>query len=185
MSNKISRWIRLIGIAATIPIFGTILVPFTECLPVPNGRLSPTQRGYANAVAETSLAQSLLGRIEIGNKTGSIATLITESNHQGRQVTIIAQNTTPNAVKYLVSALQKYKKQDYQGALADYDRAISIDPKLAKAYNNRGFVKAGQLQDYRGGLADMNRAISIDPKLADAYMNRGELKSKALHDLRG
>ena len=169
MSNKISRWIRLIGIATTIPILGTIL----------------QGRGYANTVAENSLARPLLVRIAIGKTTSAVTTLIGESHRQGHQVTTITQNTTQPVINYLVSALQKYNKQDYRGALADYDRAISIDPNYAKAYSYRGFVKAGQLQDYRGGLADLNRAIQLDPKLADAYMNRGQLKEQALHDVRG
>jgi tetratricopeptide (TPR) repeat protein len=161
MSHKILLWTGMLGITVTIPLAQKI------------------------TVAQTSLAQPLIGRIENVSTTGSRSNSIAESHHQDWQVTTIAQNTTPPAVQYLVSALQKYREQDYRGALADYDRAISIDPNYALAYNIRGLVKASKLQDYRGGLADMNRAISIDPKLAEAYRNRGELKSEVLHDVRG
>jgi tetratricopeptide (TPR) repeat protein len=134
--------------------------------------------GLLGTMVTIPLVQTVAAKtsISIGRATSRVTTLIAESN---------AQNTTQPAVNYLVSALQKYNKQDYRGAVADYDRAILIDPNYAKAYSYRGFVKAGQLQDYRGGLTDLNRAIQLDPKLADAYMNRGQLKEQALHDVRG
>lgn len=152
-------WIRLIGIVVSISTVEAIAI-------------------------EALLAEHLPGR-ETDKITESSVMLFAQLNPQVQQITTTDKNTRGKAREYLVSALRKYKQQDYQGAIADYDRAILIDPKFAQAYNNRGFVKAGQLQDYRGGLADINRAIAIDPKLADAYRNRAELKTQALHDVRG
>ncbi|HPD33768.1 MAG TPA: tetratricopeptide repeat protein, partial [Candidatus Kapabacteria bacterium] len=43
---------------------------------------------------------------------------------------------------------------DYKGAIADYDKAIGINPNYSKAYKNRGIAKeklgdkAGAQQDY-------------------------------------
>ncbi len=101
------------------------------------------------------------------------------------KVAPIPQNTAPKADDYIALAGQKYGKGDYQGELADYNRAISIDPNLAIAYNYRGLLKENKLQDIQGALADYNRAISIDPNYAIAYNNRAALKSEKLQDLRG
>jgi tetratricopeptide (TPR) repeat protein len=86
---------------------------------------------------------------------------------------------------YFISAQRKYGKKDYQGALSDYNRAISINPKFAQGYGGRGTVKDFQLHDYRGALADYNRAIQLKPDLAIVYKFRGTLKGDRLQDYRG
>ncbi len=59
-------------------------------------------------------------------------------------------------------------------ALADYNRAIELDPQSAKAYLNRGttYSDLGQAEQ---ALADYNRAIELDPQDATAYFNLGAL----------
>jgi len=42
--------------------------------------------------------------------------------------------------------------------LADFSKAIEIDPKSADAYNNRGSAKR-DLQNYQGAIADFSKAI--------------------------
>jgi formylglycine-generating enzyme required for sulfatase activity len=70
------------------------------------------------------------------------------------------------------------KRNDPQGALADYNQAISFDPNYAEAYNNRGNLKKDKLNDPQGALDDYNQAISLNPKYAAAYYNRASLKDK-------
>ena len=64
------------------------------------------------------------------------------------------------------------KRGQFQTAVADYDKAIALDPEFAMAYNNRGLAYAGQYQFDRA-IADYSKAIELDPKLAVAYDNRG------------
>jgi tetratricopeptide (TPR) repeat protein len=61
---------------------------------------------------------------------------------------------------------------DTKGAIADYEKAISLDPQLGIAFNNRGSFYADQGDNERA-MADYDRAISLDPNLDIAYMNRG------------
>jgi tetratricopeptide (TPR) repeat protein len=103
----------------------------------------------------------------------------------GEKVAPIPQNTAPKADDYIALAGQKYETGDYRGSLANFDRAISIDPNLAIAYGYRGFLKAEKLQDVRGALADYNRSIQLDSKSTIAYRNRGLLKQEKLQDVRG
>ncbi|MEO1673740.1 MAG: tetratricopeptide repeat protein, partial [Cyanobacteria bacterium J06631_2] len=41
---------------------------------------------------------------------------------------------------YFNRALDQERKGDYQGVIADYERAIELQPDYANAYNNRGNV---------------------------------------------
>jgi len=64
-----------------------------------------------------------------------------------------------------------FKKGQYDQAIAEYNRAIEIDPTFASAYNNRGVVY-GRKEQHDQAIAEYNRAIEIDPKFALAYYNR-------------
>jgi tetratricopeptide (TPR) repeat protein len=94
----------------------------------------------------------------------------------GTRVAQTIQSPTLTADDYFLAAYQKDEKNDFRGALADYDRAISLAPKFANAYYNRGLLKYQKLNDLQGALADFNQAISLNPKSALAYNNRGNLK---------
>jgi tetratricopeptide (TPR) repeat protein len=74
-------------------------------------------------------------------------------------------------------------KREFAKAIADYDRAIGIDPKYADAYNNRG-VTFGDLRKPDLALQDFDQALRLDPKQVNAYRGRAFLlKSKG--DLAG
>jgi tetratricopeptide (TPR) repeat protein len=68
------------------------------------------------------------------------------------------------------------KKSDNQGAIADYNEAIRLNPNDAVAYYNRGNAKS-DLGDNQGAIADYNEAIRLNPNDAEAYYNRGVVKS--------
>jgi tetratricopeptide (TPR) repeat protein len=61
---------------------------------------------------------------------------------------------------------------NYNKAIADYTKAIELEPNKSRAYYNRGLSKY-EFNDYTGAIADYNIAIRLDPNYADAYYNRG------------
>lgn len=71
----------------------------------------------------------------------------------------------------------------YQEALANYARAIELDPGYSKAYSNRGTTYR-EMRRYAEALADYDRAIQVDPTYATAYYNRaltyGDLERTSL-----
>jgi tetratricopeptide (TPR) repeat protein len=69
----------------------------------------------------------------------------------------------------------KQRKGDLDGAMADYNQAIRLDPKNVQAYNNRGTVKFKE-GDLKGAMAHFNRSIQLNPKNPHAYNNRVRAK---------
>ena len=56
----------------------------------------------------------------------------------------------------------------YQQAIADYDKAIELNPNDAVAHNNRGHAYADQGQ-YQQTIADFDKAIELDPDVAPIW----------------
>jgi tetratricopeptide (TPR) repeat protein/S1-C subfamily serine protease len=82
----------------------------------------------------------------------------------------------PEAYAYYNRGIVKFTLGNKQEAIADYDRAIAINPKYARAYINRGLAKS-DLGNKQAAITDWDRAIAINPKDAEAYINRGAAKS--------
>jgi tetratricopeptide (TPR) repeat protein len=99
-------------------------------------------------------------------------------------VIVIPASRKADANDYYVSAASKRAAYDYYGALADYNRAIQLNPTYAKYYVDRGSLKHSPLDDLSGAMADYNKAIKLDPRFSLAYCNRSQLKRK-LNDFTG
>ena len=55
----------------------------------------------------------------------------------------------------------KSKKDDFSGALADYDKAIEIDPNEDVYFFNRALIKE-EFEDYLGAISDYSKAIELN-----------------------
>lgn len=84
-------------------------------------------------------------------------------------------NDYPNdSFGYFNRANVQYSAQDYKHAIADYDKAISLDGNNADMFLKRGnchFV----LKENSQALLDYTSAASIDPKMGEAYFNIGRV----------
>ena len=79
------------------------------------------------------------------------------------------------ALAFNTTGFAKYELKQYEAAIADYDKAIALDPTLAHAFSNRGLAKC-ELKQCEAAIADFNKAIALDPTLAIAFSNRGLAK---------
>ncbi|MFH1161535.1 MAG: tetratricopeptide repeat protein [bacterium] len=93
--------------------------------------------------------------------------LITSLNDYQNQITIgnpdpsFQEQIRPNVVEHT-----------YEEVLADYSRAIGLDPAFPYAWYNRGVVN-GFLGEYDDALSDFLQALNNNPQLGEAHYNIG------------
>lgn len=84
-----------------------------------------------------------------------------------------------NAEKYMQEGLVHFQLNDYDKAIASYQKAIKLEPRAAAAYNMLGMAcrfKYNQLRDpemRRQEIDAFQKAIDIDPKFWVAMINLG------------
>lgn len=92
---------------------------------------------------------------------------------------------------YLQEGFIKFQQQDYDGAIRNYEKAVSLKVKSPNAHNMLGLAyryKFQQTKDPKmaeSEIINFQKAVEIDPKywaamvnLGDAYYSRGD-KAKA------
>ena len=87
-------------------------------------------------------------------------------NHAVRQ-----QAPTQDATAYINSGVTKRERGNHGEAIADFDRAIVLDPDNVEAYSHRGSVKS-HMGDIEEAIADFDRVTEIDPDDVAAYVSR-------------
>jgi hypothetical protein len=88
-----------------------------------------------------------------------------------------------NYVAYDSLGYARQTDGDLDGALADYDRALSINSRFPNIYLNRGSARQAK-GDWDGALADYDEALRLSPNYADAFFHRGTAR-QAKGDLSG
>src|SRR5262249_40495093 len=74
--------------------------------------------------------------------------------------------------------IEKARKGDLDGAIADFNRAAELNPKDDAPYYNRAQAK-GLKNDKAGAIADYSKAIELSSTNPAAYNNRGNARAKA------
>ena len=70
---------------------------------------------------------------------------------------LITANANPLADIFNGIGLELYKQGDYQGAIADYNKALEINPQNALNYLNRGIARE-LVNDLQGACDDWRKA---------------------------
>ena len=93
-------------------------------------------------------------------------------DRSGHAKPLLQGNHSIPAETYFVWGYAKHELGNYNGAIADYTKAIRLKPDYAGVYALRGLAKQ-QLEQYPAAIADYNKAIRIKPDYAEVYNNRG------------
>lgn len=95
---------------------------------------------------------------------------------------LISYNRT-RAVDYNNRGLMYFRNGQRERALADYNRALQLNPKLDSAYNNRAnyYVSVGQVAE---ALADYEEALDLNPANTRTWINQAiTFRELGLYDL--
>ena len=79
--------------------------------------------------------------------------------------------TTSDYEHAILDGVANLNTQKPEEALADFNRAIDLDPNQAGGYVGRANA-LNTLGRYHEAIEDYDRAISMDPSIANAYVNR-------------
>lgn len=66
----------------------------------------------------------------------------------------------------------KIRKEDYEGAIADFKNLLTINPSSSGAYSNLGIVYY-KTEKFKDAIDNFNLALEIDPENSIALYNRG------------
>ena len=81
------------------------------------------------------------------------------------------------AYAYHVQGKVKYMAGHYQEAIADFDKAVQLNPETLYTYYKRGEAKA-ILGEYEAAIADFDKAIQLNPEFAEvSYMRKLMVKA--------
>ena len=69
---------------------------------------------------------------------------------------------------YYTQGKIKYTAKNYEGAIANFDEAIHLEPDFSIAYFNRGRAKYN-LGNYEGALIDLEKGVKLSPEYAAVY----------------
>ena len=69
--------------------------------------------------------------------------------------------------------------KNYHKSIEDYNKLISLNPKLPMAYFNRAQIYFN-LKDYKHAIEDCNSALKLNNKIIDAEL----LKAQSYHNLK-
>ena len=73
--------------------------------------------------------------------------------------------------------MAKWRLKQFDGAVADFTKAVSLNPDYAPAYNNRGNVYM-DLNRVEEAYRDFDKAIALSPGFGPAYSNRANASQK-------
>ncbi len=85
---------------------------------------------------------------------------------------VIAKEPGQVPLAYINRGVVFKQMRQFENAIADYDTAISLDPRSSYAYDDRGIVFE-EMGRFGQAIGDYGKAISLDPANSEAYNNMG------------
>lgn len=121
-------------------------------------------------LVQTSFAQTVDERIK------RVTDLLNKNDNEGAMPDIeeILKAQPDNATALASRGIVNYRKHNYEPAIADFTKAIALNPNASNYYHNRGLAYSyNPNHDYKSAIADFSRAIELLPNFGFAYYERG------------
>ena len=99
------------------------------------------------------------------------------SNVEGLTISATSALAPKDATKALDKALDDEKKQKWQDAQKELNKAVSLYPKYAAAWYELGNVQREQ-KDIEGARQSYAKALEADPKFVSPYLELGDLAGR-------
>ncbi|MBQ7853802.1 MAG: tetratricopeptide repeat protein [Muribaculaceae bacterium] len=77
-----------------------------------------------------------------------------------------------NIIEREKDAFPQIVQIEYVEVIEDWDKVISMQPRLAIAYYNKGYVLFA-MGKYKEAISEFDKALTLDPLMGEAYYNRG------------
>ena len=143
------------------------------------GRLHLQNADFGRALADFDKAIQL----EAGRSAGTEQSKVSSTREKNPSTADIQRDPRPwfenfrSGAAYIDRGRTYIQQNDNDRAIADFTKAIQLDPEDANAYNHRGAAYANKL-DFDSAIADFDKAIQFDPFLRNAHSNRGHAFSE-------
>ncbi len=115
----------------------------------------------------TALSQIIYGQSDEKKKTEEKPLIL-------MAVSPAKEKENPEAVKHRNNGIIFGVNLENDKAIAEFNKAIEIDPNFADAYSRRGAAYSNK-SDYDRAIKDFNKAIELDPKHEVALLNRASV----------
>ncbi len=113
-----------------------------------------------------------------GNRVIVGADTLAIDGQQGQTRELLLSQRSQQADLLFGTAMQKYAAGNFKEAVYWLDSTLSIHPQYAKAYTNRGYIKAFK-NALLPAFRDFNLALEIDSTLANAWFGRARAQDRA------
>jgi len=90
------------------------------------------------------------------------------------------QQSTPSAEIHFKKGIENSQAGNYELAVKDFTKAISLKPNYPEAFYNRGIVYF-EIKQPEKGFKDFDKAISLNPENGIFWFQRGNRKWLALN----
>ncbi|MBX9694991.1 MAG: tetratricopeptide repeat protein [Cyanobacteria bacterium] len=162
--------ITLLALASLTFYLGGHQKPVTEVVPKPHTQVEPRESKVAAAAEHRENAKSLWDQKKYYEAIDEL-TYAFEADPSNSEYFYLRGDA------YYKLASDVAQKQDpagnFQNAVDDFTKAISLNPRYAKAYVQRGRCQSG-LKKYSLALEDFAAALALNPSNSDAYLGRAD-----------
>jgi len=114
---------------------------------------------------------------KIANLKESVESTLSSENASGQHPVGHSKVGPQTPEEYFDRGAKRFDNGNFDGAIADFDKAIELDPNFTKAYIHRAVARKYK-GDFDGSITDCNKAIKIKSNSDLPYLNRGVARYK-------